>query len=134
MPPSSGQHVGGVSDSLAGDPDLELARSSIARLKRAMQPAGRVYRGGKSHLGDGDPCPLADHGKMIVLPDRKKQYCPDQSHDGVPKRVDPTRSFWPVQFFAAAVAAYTVLVGQPAAPTPLTPAALPELDMEGFDA
>ena len=70
-----------------------------------MRPARR-----RPGSGDGDLCPLADHGRMNVSRDHRIQYCPDQTHDGVwteHGKQPPTRSFWPFQHFEAAVAAYT---------------------------
>lgn len=51
--------------------------------------------------GDGDTCPLAPaHGNMLVA--GSSQYCPHQSHDGL-KDVAPSRKFWPLWGFEAAV-------------------------------
>jgi hypothetical protein len=67
---------------------------------------------------------------MNVLTGNQRQYCPDQSHDGVwsdPKTHLPrTRNLWPLQFFDRAVLQYNDQNNVEAI------AALPELDMEGF--
>lgn len=43
---------------------------------------------------------------MAVSRDFRVQYCPNQTHDGVPgkKGTAPTRAFWPYNHFDAAVA------------------------------
>lgn len=84
------QHIGRVSDSLTDDDD----RAAIhAKLRSVMKPTGKTFRKDGHDLGDGDRCPTVDasgqslgHGKMYVLPDTGKQWCPHQSHDmGVPR-------------------------------------------------
>ena len=59
--------------------DVEERSSSQARMKAVMKPAGKTFRG-TSDLGNGDLCPIDNHGKMYVLPSGK-QWCPQQSHD-----------------------------------------------------
>jgi len=69
---------------------------------------------------------------MNVIRGTQKQYCPDQSHDGVwsPEqgiKGPPSRAFWPTGWksFAAEVAAYNA---------PKTnPADLPDINLGGFD-
>ena len=68
---------------------------------------GRVYNGPPT-TGDGDPCPLnPEHGRMLSIngANPPKQHCPHQSHDGKGK-VPGTRSIWPQQGLAQAVAEY----------------------------
>lgn len=85
------------------------------------------------YIGDGDDCPVVpSHRAMLVIPGTQKQYCPDQSHDGVwtPDGKRPaTRSFWPTGYrsFAAEVKAYNEGTAGEAA-------ALPDIDMEAFNA
>ena len=72
----------------------------------------------RASIGDGDVCPVTpSHGQMFVLPGNKRQYCPDQSHDGTPGRdgAPRTRAIWPFQHFAAAVAEYNATTAGEAA-------------------
>lgn len=61
-------------------------------------------------VGDGDPCPI--HGqRMTFLKGTTKQYCPDQSHDGIwtkEGKQPGTPAFWPQghRSFAEAVTRY----------------------------
>jgi hypothetical protein len=61
-------------------------------------------------VGDGDNCPLYDHGPMIVVPGSHppKQYCPDQMHDGTTGKdgAPASRQFWPLYGFDDSVKAY----------------------------
>jgi len=85
-------------------------------------------------VGAGDACPVnREHGRMLVLSGNVTQYCPDQSHDGRGKHAvggsaPATRKLWPMQFFDRAVKEYTALTAGEAV------AALPDVDLEGFDA
>lgn len=93
-------------------------------------------------VGAGDVCPVnREHGRMLVLNGSVTQYCPHQSHDARPKThpdgsAPRTRNIWPMQFFEREAAAYTAkTAGEAARRLPdLGSIALPELDMEGFDA
>ncbi len=81
-------------------------------------------------LGDGDDCPVVpSHGAMHVTPGTKRQYCPDQSHDGprLPHKRPATRAFWPFGWrsFEAAAAEYNGSTTKAAA----EPSALPELNI-----
>lgn len=85
----------------------------------------------KSGLGDGDTCPVEpSHGAMVLIRGTDRQYCPDQSHDGMwtdgGKR-PATRAFWPSGWksFEAASASYNAGTTKAAG----EPSALPELDI-----
>lgn len=68
----SGQHVGGLSDSIQDD-----GRSSAREaLKRVMKPSNRAYTG-RSHLGDG-PELHPGHGNSYVL--SRGPWCPHSDH------------------------------------------------------
>lgn len=76
---TSGQHVGGLRDSLTGD-DMSAARAQAAALARLARPTAAKRRN-EHQLGNGDVCPrVPEHGKMYVL-STGTQWCPDQSHD-----------------------------------------------------
>lgn len=83
-------------------------------------------------IGDGDDCPVVpSHRAMFVIPGTRKQYCPDQSHDGVWSKEgkrQPTRSFWPTGYksFEAEASAYNAATEGEAAN------ALPDIDLEAF--
>jgi hypothetical protein len=73
-------------------------------------------------IGDGDPCPT--HGRKMTVLKGRRQYCSDQSHDGVwtPEgKSPPTRALWPYHGFEAAVVAHNAAQS--------TPAELPDLDL-----
>lgn len=68
----SGQHVGGLSDSIQDD-GRSAARE---RMKRAMQPTNRGFTG-RSHLGDG-PELHPGHGHSYIL--SRGPWCPHSDH------------------------------------------------------
>lgn len=69
--------------------------------KGGVKPSGRVFTG-RSTLGDGDNCPLGDHGKMYAV-GRDRQWCPHSDHS----RGELTRCFWPLYDIELAIKAYT---------------------------
>lgn len=71
------QHVGRTSDSI----DNETGVSPRERLARVAKPSGKVFRRTSEYqdLGDGDPCPIAGHGRMYRT--NGGQWCPVQTHD-----------------------------------------------------
>lgn len=85
----------------------------------------------RSHdVGDGDFCPVADHGRMLVIPGTQRQQCPHQTHDGVWSdgvKNPPTRSRWSLGHvsFAREVAEYNGQTTKAA----VEPSALPTLDI-----
>lgn len=51
----------------------------------------RVTKARMGSSGAGDACPLdLAHGRMVVMPETDRQYCPHVSHDGRLERVE-----WP---------------------------------------
>lgn len=81
--------------------------------------------------GDGDDCPVVPaHGAMVVIPGADRQFCPDQSHDGLwadGVKGERTRAFWPTGWksFEDAVTRYNQGTTKAAG----EPSALPELDI-----
>lgn len=122
---ASGQHVGRQSDALVEDEGLSAFRSKQRALAALARPQ-KQYRGPAYDIGDGDPCPTHKR-KMLVIRGTNRQHCPDQSHDGAWSKdghEDRTRAFWPLNGFAAAVAAYHA-----STETAVEPSALPDLDI-----
>jgi hypothetical protein len=125
---TKGQHVGGLRDNLSDDDGMSAARSQQRALAALARPQ-KQHRGPVYDIGDGDPCPLG-HRKMSVIRGTNTQYCPDQSHDGRPGtardgEAPQTRCFWPLNGFAEALRVYR---------STTTPAVLPDITMEGFNA
>jgi hypothetical protein len=69
--------------------------TSVERLAKLAAPTGVIRKRRVPSAGDGRVCPAdPKHGAMIRLRDSSSQYCPDQSHDGLPGQ-PVTRSFFP---------------------------------------